>query len=65
MKRSDVDLMDLHGRLCASGFTESIDGIKLRTDGLHFSPAGARFVWQWLAPQLESSALASTVPPAR
>ena len=64
-KRADVHLVDLHGRLCGNGFAESVDGIELRTDGLHLSPAGARFVWQWLEPQLESSALASTVPSAR
>jgi hypothetical protein len=45
-------LIDLHGYLCASGYTNTLDGVQLRTDGVHFSKSGARVVWAWLGPQL-------------
>jgi hypothetical protein len=47
-----VTLVDLHGFLCADGYTATKDGVTLRADGLHFSEAGAAVVWRWLGPQL-------------
>jgi peptidoglycan/LPS O-acetylase OafA/YrhL len=47
-----ITLLDLHGFLCANGYTATRDGVALRSDGLHFSTAGAAVVWRWLGPQL-------------
>jgi peptidoglycan/LPS O-acetylase OafA/YrhL len=47
-----VTLLDLHGFLCADGYAATRDGVTLRSDGLHFSGAGAAVVWRWLGPQL-------------
>lgn len=37
-----------HGR-----FTDTLDGVHLRPDGVHFTLEGAVYVSRWLAPQLE------------
>jgi lysophospholipase L1-like esterase len=50
--RPEVSVVDLHGVLCGSGYHEKLDGVQLRTDGLHFTDAGAALVWTWLGPQL-------------
>jgi peptidoglycan/LPS O-acetylase OafA/YrhL len=50
--RGRVTLLDLHGFLCADGYSTTKDGVALRSDGLHFSPAGAAVVWRWLGPRL-------------
>ena len=47
-----VTLVDLYGFLCADGYRTTKDGVTLRTDGLHFSEAGAAVVWRWLGPRL-------------
>jgi peptidoglycan/LPS O-acetylase OafA/YrhL len=47
-----LPLVDLHDFLCADGYRESLDGVRLRTDGLHFGEQGAAVVWRWLGPQL-------------
>jgi peptidoglycan/LPS O-acetylase OafA/YrhL len=51
-----VALVDLYGFLCAQGYQEARNGVKLRTDGMHFTPQGARIVWDWLGPQLAALA---------
>jgi hypothetical protein len=48
----EVQLVDLHQYLCSDGYQNTLDGITLRYDGMHFSPDGASYVWTWLAPQL-------------
>jgi len=46
-------LIDLGGFLCPGGHdADKIDGVKVRTDGVHFTPEGAGVVWRWLGPQL-------------
>jgi peptidoglycan/LPS O-acetylase OafA/YrhL len=50
--RPGVTLLDLHGFLCAEGYTATRNGVTLRSDGLHFTEAGAAVVWRWLGPQL-------------
>jgi hypothetical protein len=47
-----VTLLDMHAFLCADGYTATRDGVPLRSDGLHFTAAGAAVVWRWLGPQL-------------
>lgn len=51
-----VKVLDPNDVLCQNGVQESINGIKLREDGMHLTPAGADLVWQWLVPQLEEVA---------
>jgi len=46
-------LIDLGGFLCPGGhYAEKLDGVKVRSDGVHFTPDGAGVVWRWLGPQL-------------
>lgn len=47
-------VIDLNRRACPDGeFTWRIDGIRIRSDGLHFSPDGVRrWIAPWLMPQL-------------
>jgi peptidoglycan/LPS O-acetylase OafA/YrhL/lysophospholipase L1-like esterase len=48
-----LHLIDLGGFLCPGGKDAgTIDGVKMRRDGVHFTPEGARVVWRWLGPQL-------------
>ena len=54
-----VELVDLHGYLCPDGYTNTVDGITLREDGLHFTPDGAAYVWKFLAPKVEAIAAES------
>ncbi|HST66767.1 MAG TPA: acyltransferase family protein, partial [Mycobacteriales bacterium] len=54
--RHKITLLDLHGFLCADGYRATKDGVTLRSDGLHFSEAGAAVVWRWLGPRLRKLA---------
>ena len=49
-----VVIVDLNGFVCPEGeYADlSIDGVRLRDDGVHFTPEGADFVARWLAPQI-------------
>lgn len=48
-----VQVVDLDARVCPGGrYADTLDGVKMRTDGVHFTAAGAGQVWQWLAPEL-------------
>jgi peptidoglycan/LPS O-acetylase OafA/YrhL len=54
-----VHVIDLAGWLCPGGECRSeIDGVRMRTDGLHFSSADAPLVAAWLAPRLAALAAA-------
>jgi SGNH domain (fused to AT3 domains) len=52
--RNPPMVIDLNQRVCPDGtFTWSIDGMRIRSDGLHFTPSGVqRWIAPWLAPQL-------------
>ena len=43
-----VRVLDLHGFLCRDGFTETKNGVVLRTDGLHYTAEGSRLIWTWI-----------------
>ena len=43
-------------------YTDSIDGVQVRDDGVHFTRDGSVLVDKWLAPQLEAAAKGA--PPA-
>ncbi len=47
-------VLDLNKLVCPGGrYTESIDGLQVRSDGLHFTPEGVRqLIAPWLMPQL-------------
>jgi hypothetical protein len=49
-----VTIIDLNRRVCPEGeFTWSIDGLRIRSDGLHFTPEGVQeWIAPWLMPQL-------------
>jgi SGNH domain (fused to AT3 domains) len=51
-------VIDLNRRVCPDGeFTFTIDRIRIRSDGLHFSPDGVRrYIAPWLMPQLANIA---------
>jgi peptidoglycan/LPS O-acetylase OafA/YrhL len=53
-------ILDLNRLVCPGGkFTWSINGLRVRSDGLHFTPAGVqRVVAPWLLPQLATLATA-------
>ncbi len=47
-----VKIYDLYGQVCPHGYTETLNGVQLRADGLHFTAAGADLVWSGLGPAL-------------
>jgi len=47
-----VKILDLNKKLCPDGvYTAKVDGIKVRSDGVHLTPEGVK----WLTPWLEES----------
>jgi peptidoglycan/LPS O-acetylase OafA/YrhL len=49
---SDVGMLDLNKKLCPEGvYTAKVDGIQVRSDGVHLTAEGVR----WLTPWLEES----------
>jgi hypothetical protein len=58
-----VTVLDLGHLVCPNGsFTWSVDGVRVRSDGLHFTPAGVqRVIAPWLLPRL--AAIAQTGAP--
>jgi hypothetical protein len=51
---SDLTVLDLNRLVCPGGaFTWTVGGVRVRSDGLHFTPQGVqRVVAPWLLPQL-------------
>jgi lysophospholipase L1-like esterase len=48
-----VHLVEPNEVVCPSGkFTEKVNGVQLRDDGVHYTKAGAAQFWKWLMPQL-------------
>jgi hypothetical protein len=48
-----VHVLDLHTRLAPNGvYTAVVDGVKVRYDGVHIGPQGAKLLAPWLLPQL-------------
>ena len=48
----DVTVVGPGARLCRHGYAATLDGVKLRTDGVHWTSAAARMVWAWMRPQV-------------
>jgi SGNH domain-containing protein/acyltransferase-like protein len=61
--RDHATVLDLNTEACPDGkFTWSVDGVRIRSDGLHFTPAGVREILApWLLPKLAAAAV--TPPP--
>jgi peptidoglycan/LPS O-acetylase OafA/YrhL len=59
-----VKVIDLNAWVCPQGkFTWTIDGVQVRSDGLHFTPDGVRGrIAPWLMPQLQAIALGQQPP---
>jgi peptidoglycan/LPS O-acetylase OafA/YrhL len=52
-----VRMMDLGARLCPHGvFAWKVDGVRVRSDGVHLTPDGVRWLTPWLMPQLVAAA---------
>jgi peptidoglycan/LPS O-acetylase OafA/YrhL len=47
-----VTVLDPGTLLCAHGYSATLGSVRLRTDGVHWTAAGARLVWGWMRPQL-------------
>lgn len=48
-----IHLVDPGELVCPSGkFTEKVNGVQLRKDGVHYTKAGAQKFWTWLMPQV-------------
>ena len=51
-RQSNVQILDLQRKLCPDGvYTAKVDGIQVRSDGVHLTPEGVK----WLTPWLEES----------
>jgi hypothetical protein len=52
---SQVALIDLNAQTSSGGhYVNSLKGVRLRYDGVHFTTAGARWLAPWLLPQLNA-----------
>jgi peptidoglycan/LPS O-acetylase OafA/YrhL len=53
-KRPDVTVLDLNKKLCPDGYyTNKVDGIKMRMDGVHPTPEAVKWLTPWLADALK------------
>ncbi|TWP33316.1 acyltransferase family protein [Leekyejoonella antrihumi] len=48
-----VHIFNVAEHVCPGGkFTENLDGVKVRDDGVHYTTAGAKLFWKWIMPTL-------------
>lgn len=48
-QRPKVGIVDLNKKLCPDGvYTAKVDGIKVRSDGVHLTPEGVKWMLPWL-----------------
>ncbi len=53
-KRPDVTVLDLNKKLCPDGYyTNKVDGIKMRMDGVHPTPEAVKWLTPWLTDALK------------
>jgi peptidoglycan/LPS O-acetylase OafA/YrhL len=56
-KRPDVTVLDLNKKLCPDGYyTNKVDGIKMRIDGVHPTPEAVKWLTPWLSDALKGTA---------
>ncbi|MEU6895565.1 acyltransferase family protein [Streptomyces sp. NPDC046557] len=52
-----VRLLDFGRRLCPDGtFTSRVNGVQVRSDGVHLTPEGVRFITPWLMAEITAAA---------
>ncbi|SCF45388.1 acyltransferase family protein [Micromonospora mirobrigensis] len=63
-ERKKASLLDLNRRVCPDGeFSWEAGGIRVRSDGLHFTPRGVReWIAPWLLPELHRLAVQGVTP---
>jgi peptidoglycan/LPS O-acetylase OafA/YrhL len=50
-------VLDLNRKLCPNGtFTWTVDGVQVRSDGIHLTPQGAQWLAPWLVRELDTAA---------
>ncbi len=50
---SQVRIFDVASRLCPGGkFQDTIGGVKMRSDGVHYTVEGAKVFWGWIMPTM-------------
>ena len=55
-KRPDVTVLDLNNKLCPDGYyTNKVDGIKMRIDGVHPTPEAVKWLAPWLSKALKGA----------
>lgn len=53
---SEVAVLDLHAKLSPDGrYTQSVDGLRVRSDGVHLTPDGVAWLTPWLVDSLRSA----------
>ncbi|MGO1165608.1 MAG: acyltransferase family protein [Janibacter sp.] len=52
---TDVEVVDLDGALCADGYPETIHGLPVYNDFLHFSPEATPMLWKWVLGQVSDN----------
>jgi len=54
-RHRDVRLLPLRSLTCpGDAYRREVHGVRVHTDGVHWSRDGARLVWTWLAPRLRA-----------
>lgn len=49
-------IIDLHSAICGPvGYRDTIDGLEVYNDGLHFSPEATPMVWRWMLGQISGN----------
>ena len=52
-----TQVLDLNRKLCPNGtFTWTVDGVQVRSDGIHLTPQGVRWLAPWLVRNLRLDA---------
>lgn len=51
----DVRVVDLDGALCSDGYPETLHGVQVYNDFLHFSPEVTPMLWKWLLGQVSTN----------
>jgi hypothetical protein len=53
---SGTRLLDLNRKLCPHGsFTWDVDGVQVRSDGVHLTPQGVQWLTPWLVTELRAA----------
>ena len=50
-----VHVVDLDGALCSDGYPETLHGVQVYNDFLHFSPEVTPMLWKWLLGQVSTN----------